>query len=1003
MALVAAVLAAAISSFERPDYGEPAPPQVPTASPSRHPRCGRLTVAEARDADSICVQFVHAAQSVGELRLLNTSSSGTIASELPRSVVSNIAAWWAMRDGISWDALAGAGRGSVQPFGFTAWYRGHCAGSSCPSGSTNEYYYDVRVDVTLRARGKTAPMLGEHTVSIRAYRSSSALPALHVAAQWTPCFLLATVTIGNAATGVDMGSGESADATRPMNVSDEHSLWCADAESVSHLELLLGAEDRAGELGSSASIVLKEEADVCEQLLQARAVNAVHIRYFLDQQEQERRLLQSVERDLCAPPRPGTESLPDEALYQSRLQAALAPYRMSTRLHLYTAFVAKSVCSHNSAVDRQRAIEQSREGMLQLPTYAAGYFSLRQPPGSELLSWLARHNRSAEAAALQGRGNGRGGGGGGDGEPGRNTWLHLLSPYTHETNASIAGHRLWTRAPLASVDPAYLPNQPDPESDFCPLPILHHERFNTMESWYVWNFTSHLLRRGAAFCAAPPSARRALLGAWRSGLEDVMRSHRGNNAFLVYSDVYEAACQRVQANADERVVPMRMWAERAERAAFRGADWRTFIGEQQKVVEDNLVEEVEAIRQRGECSKVGVTTAGLISAFGNDTEIALAMGKALLVRGLGRDKLMDGRSGPSECVNALPAARRRAIADEIGPLAAEERVFRHGHFMTKWGAWSLTLATAYHKLVPICEPADPQYKQLEPYNWQCDTEPMPAEPDGKIVYDLVPLDEARGYCYGEHCTSAVLAIDALRRFLHPFSAFRTRVVHAMLSGTCPYDEQQAEDGEVVDGAGGGSFLRELKNLNAALPALMRDLRAAQPGLAATCFAPTRSDIETQRQNWGQALRMSRFFQEKAEMQTSHDSTPLQTTAALLPQQVEASLSSRAVDASPNVAAIGPAVDMGEQEGRGGAAVFEEAEPELLAIGLAVGCLCCGCVCALLIRFCASCSGRQCLEFIRGEEASPESDGTDAKPLSGTRTIADIEKRIDELEALIDPR
>ena len=70
-----------------------------------------------------------------------------------------------------------------------------------------------------------------------------------------------------------------------------------------------------------------------------------------------------------------------------------------------------------------------------------------------------------------------------------------------------------------------------------------------------------------------------------------MRSHRGNNAFLVYSDVYEAACQRVQANADERVVPMRMWAERAERAAFRGADWRTFIGEQQKVVSTSRTSE----------------------------------------------------------------------------------------------------------------------------------------------------------------------------------------------------------------------------------------------------------------------------------------------------------------------------------------------------------------------------------------------------------------------------
>ena len=42
--------------------------------------------------------------------------------------------------------------------------------------------------------------------------------------------------------------------------------------------------------------------------------------------------------------------------------------------------------------------------------------------------------------------------------------------------------------------------QPDPDSDFCPLPILHHEPFNTRESWHVWNVTRDVLLAGASFC-----------------------------------------------------------------------------------------------------------------------------------------------------------------------------------------------------------------------------------------------------------------------------------------------------------------------------------------------------------------------------------------------------------------------------------------------------------------------------------------------------------------------
>ena len=117
--------------------------------------------------------------------------------------------------------------------------------------------------------------------------------------------------------------------------------------------------------------------------------------------------------------------------------------------------------------------------------------------------------------------------------------------------------------------------------------------------------------------------------------------------------------------------------------------------------------------------------------------------------------------------------------------------------------------------------------------------PLPAEPDGKLAYDLIPMDSARGYCYGEHCRQAALAIDEYRAFLHRFSGFRKDVVHAILSNGCPF-------------ADGGHFLKLLRSLDAALPSLLTSLRTALPGLQATCVVPSRSAPRQYKGNWDQA-------------------------------------------------------------------------------------------------------------------------------------------------------
>ena len=246
----------------------------------------------------------------------------------------------------------------------------------------------------------------------------------------------------------------------------------------------------------------------------------------------------------------------------------------------------------------------------------------------------------------------------------------------------------------------------------------------------------------------------------------------------MYHSAYEAPCKRLQAIAehtDLKYPEIDNLDSMLNRGITRKSTWQEVVHHRTRNQIDRFRSEIEAVRDAGACDLANMTAASLIDAFGNDTEVTLAMGKALLTLGL--DAVSGGRC---PCSN-LRTARVDAIAKQIGVLPGDGRFYHMHRIYSHWGAWMLTLATAYHKLIPICQPADPLYARFGPDDWLCDGTPLPAEPDGKLAYDLIPLDKERGYCYGPFCAPAALAIDAFRAFLHDFSDFRMTIVHSMLS------------------------------------------------------------------------------------------------------------------------------------------------------------------------------------------------------------------------------
>ena len=364
--------------------------------------------------------------------------------------------------------------GDIQPFSHQVRYRGDCV------GCTEEIDVVISVSLQLLSKPGELPLQGEHALSIVVTPS---LSRIHTTTQWRRCFLEVKATIADkrdkmAPTAIQGAGPLQSDNKRTVLPAASHPPeWCID-EHPQMDQQEKKHQKRVG-IASTRSIDIGNAPNACEQMLRANATNAAHIKYFHEQQRSESEMLAASKKGLCS-------DKPDEAMFQARLHNLLKPYRMAARLHTHMAFISKGICSQNTAIDRQRAIEQDQ--VVQLPSYAAGYFHLRQSPEEHLQQLTSHTNWTASAVSSLGWGET-------DKElvqQGRDSWLHLLSPYTHD-EAKIdlrTGQSLEARTEesiVKSVDPEFMPHQPDPDADWCTLPILHHgartsNRIPTLES-----------------------------------------------------------------------------------------------------------------------------------------------------------------------------------------------------------------------------------------------------------------------------------------------------------------------------------------------------------------------------------------------------------------------------------------------------------------------------------------------------------------------------------------
>ena len=270
------------------------------------PMCGILSAADATDHDVLCVKLVHDVPWLGTLTLHNDSVSGTLHSPLPQTIGSGETSWWQVRDGIFWkDTGGGKPSARLDPYTASVWYKARCSAhllqedSACVSGTE----FIVRVTVALRSFGRVNGKLeGEHivTTQIAATAAGVAMSQIALLANWTDCVLEASVRLqsgaASASTSPHVTRVSERSVRRAVHPEDAQASWCSTAAAN---EAKRSRPQSSHLRDGNPAVDMAHAAPVCDQMAQSKAVNTVHIRYFLAQQRAEAELLNATEHQLC--------------------------------------------------------------------------------------------------------------------------------------------------------------------------------------------------------------------------------------------------------------------------------------------------------------------------------------------------------------------------------------------------------------------------------------------------------------------------------------------------------------------------------------------------------------------------------------------------------------------------------------------------------------------------------------------------------------------------------
>jgi len=357
--------------------------------------------------------------------------------------------------------------------------------------------------------------------------------------------------------------------------------------------------------------------------------------------------------------------------------------------------------------------------------------------------------------------------------------------------------------------------------------VLKHEKYNLAEGFYFLNMSYFMLEQGAAFCHDPNLG--ATLDRMSAGLEATLSYHSGNSAFVeLLDDMRAQLCTGPDDNETDWQQTYDAWSQAIDDVvlgkqncslAYSSFALMPFLGNQLPDAND------------------------LITILEGNTKVALAASTAAVVQTMESTPCIDAYTQQADNVAATRIVAKlhaTGMPQSVFPRSSTQEVSALPKL--------LAIPTVYHKLALTCLATTQttsgvcldEFGSLLPSGSGYFA---PSEVDANPIFDLA-TSTSLAKCSGQPCKNAARAVVAYQSLLGVITPMRWDAAQLLIGSSTP----PVSSADVLNQStwtfqrscqASEKIVERAAYIQARLPDVIAQLRAAAPQLESTCVSPPR--------------------------------------------------------------------------------------------------------------------------------------------------------------------
>ena len=357
--------------------------------------------------------------------------------------------------------------------------------------------------------------------------------------------------------------------------------------------------------------------------------------------------------------------------------------------------------------------------------------------------------------------------------------------------------------------------------------VLKHEKYNLAEGFYFLNMSYFMLEQGSAFCRDPNLG--ATLDKMSTGLEATLSYHSGNAAFVeLLDDMKAQLCTEPDDNETDWQRTYDAWAQAIDDVV---------LGEQ------NCSFTYSSFARMPFLGNQFPDANDLITMIEGNTKVALAASTSAVIQTMESTPCVDAYTQQADNVAAARIVAKLQATGMPVSLFPRSKT-QEASALPKL----LTIPTVYHKLALTCLATTQTFSDVcvDEFGNLVDgsTEGYaPSEVDANPIFDLA-TSTSLATCSGQPCKNAARAVVAYQSLLGVITPMRWDAAQLLMGTSTP----PGSSADVLNQStwtfqrscqASEKIVERAAYIQARLPDVIAQLRAAAPQLESTCVSPPR--------------------------------------------------------------------------------------------------------------------------------------------------------------------